>query len=255
MASTHDWIDTNPLGTAAGYGVNLPLDRDFTTQELGFGRTQWSPIYAQNSRGKFELQVVDALGQLLLDVRRMSWDLSLFTTAEFAFVELPDAYTTGSSIMPNKRNPDVVELLRAAYGVVAGARTELASLLGLPSGYHRDLQNTKPPTLRAIGHALQALALIPDLLRNTEFNAEVTDAAMSEDMYATDIAVELTASGLPFREAYRIAAAEPERREGRSALSSLEARTSPGGTADPRLGKVEERWLLASTLLSNSLLA
>src|SRR5690606_34264838 len=117
-------IDANPLGTAAGYGVNLPLDREYTTRKLGFARMQVSPIYAQLSRGKFELAALDALGAAVLDLRRLAWDLSLFTTAEFAFVRLPAQYTTGSSIMPNKRNPDVIELMRASYASVAAARTE-----------------------------------------------------------------------------------------------------------------------------------
>jgi argininosuccinate lyase len=112
---TSEWVDANPLGTAAGYGVNLKLDREHTTQALGFARMQVSPIYAQLSRGKFEMAVLEAIASALLDLRRLAWDLSLFTTAEFNFVSLPSQYTTGSSIMPNKRNPDVVELLRASY--------------------------------------------------------------------------------------------------------------------------------------------
>jgi argininosuccinate lyase len=113
-ADTLRQVDANPLGTAAGYGVNLALDREYTTQALGFARMQVSPIYAQLSRGKFELAALEALGSATLDLRRLAWDLSLFTSAEFGFVALPARYTTGSSIMPNKRNPDVIELMRAA---------------------------------------------------------------------------------------------------------------------------------------------
>jgi argininosuccinate lyase len=140
---TRAWIDANPLGSAAGYGVNLPLDRDHATAALGFGRLQLAPTYAQLSRGKFELAAVDALGSAVLDLRRLAWDLSLFTSAEYGFVALPAEYTTGSSIMPNKRNPDVVELMRASYASVAAARTEIEQLLSLPSGYHRDLQRAR----------------------------------------------------------------------------------------------------------------
>src|SRR5690606_14979720 len=136
-------VDANPLGTAAGYGVNLKLDRAHTTAALGFARMQVSPIYAQLSRGKFELAALEALGSATLDLRRIAWDLSLFTSAEFGFVALPAQYTTGSSIMPNKRNPDVVELMRATHASVAAARTEIEQLLSLPSGYHRDLQASK----------------------------------------------------------------------------------------------------------------
>ncbi|HVH32648.1 MAG TPA: lyase family protein, partial [Tahibacter sp.] len=163
-------IDANPLGTAAGYGVNLPLDRDFTTQRLGFARLQVSPIYAQLSRGKFELAALDALASALLDLRRLAWDLSLFTTAEYGFVALPAAYTTGSSIMPNKRNPDVIELMRASYAAVAAARCEVEQLLSLPSGYQRDLQFSKGALFHGFSRGLPALALLPDLLAQLTWN-------------------------------------------------------------------------------------
>ena len=158
------WLDANPLGTAAGYGVNLALDRGHTTRALGFARMQVNPVAAQLSRGKFELAALEALGSALLDLRRLAWDLSLFTTSEFDFVALPDEFTTGSSIMPNKRNPDVVELMRASYASVAAARCEIEQLLSLPSGYQRDLQTSKGALVHGFGRGLAALELLPDLL-------------------------------------------------------------------------------------------
>src|SRR5690606_36641151 len=137
------WVDANPLGSAAGYGVDLPLDRDHTTAALGFGRMQVAATYAQLSRDKFDLAATEALAIAVLDLRRLAWDLSLFTSAEFGFVALPAQYTTGCSIMPNKRNPDVIELMRASYASVAAGRAEIEHLLSLPSGYHRDLQFSK----------------------------------------------------------------------------------------------------------------
>lgn len=241
LAQTAAWIDCNPLGTAAGYGVNLPLDRDGVTEELGFGRLQINPMYAQNSRGKFELQALSALSQAMLDVRRLAWDLSLYTSAEFGFVALPSGYTTGSSIMPNKRNPDVVELLRAAYAPVAGARAEIEQLLSLPSGYHRDMQGTKGPLIRGMMSGLQALRLVAPMLADMTFNTERMAAALSADMYATDRAIELTAAGVPFREAYRQVGAELDALEARSPASSLAARVSPGGCAALRLDVLRAR--------------
>lgn len=238
---TDNWLNTNPLGTAAGYGVNLPLDREGVGQELGFNRQQFNPIYAQNSRGKFELQALVALLQSLLDARRLAWDLSLFTTAEFAFVDLPDAFTTGSSIMPNKRNPDVVELLRAATSPAIGAINELISLLSLPSGYHRDLQNTKGPLLRALTQGLRALRLIPSLLEELRFDEQRMLAAIDGPMHATDRAVELTASGVPFRDAYRQVASEFDDLANRTAQQSLSNRTSPGACSDLRLNELQQR--------------
>ncbi len=239
--NTLDWVNANPLGTAAGYGVNLPLDRDGVTDDLGFERTQLNPIYAQNSRGKFELQALDALGQALLDIRRMAWDLSLFTTHEFAFVDMPDRFMTGSSIMPNKRNPDLVELLRAAYAVVPGARSELESLLSLPSGYHRDLQATKGPLLRAMSRGLDAVSLVSELIGALEFDTARMREAINPEMYATDRAVELTSEGVPFREAYKQVAGELDALGDRTPEDSLDARTSPGACADLRLDELQKR--------------
>ncbi|WP_058834795.1 argininosuccinate lyase [Luteimonas abyssi] len=240
---TRALVDTNPLGTAAGYGVNLPLDREHTTHALGFARMQVSPVYAQLSRGKFELAALEALGGATLDLRRIAWDLSLFTSAEFGFVALPAQYTTGSSIMPNKRNPDVIELMRATHASVAAARTEIEQLLSLPSGYHRDLQASKGAIFHGFGRGLAALELLPDLLANLEWREERLRAAVDSGMYATDVAVEAAAAGVPFREAYQAAAASADTAgQGRTPDGSLAARVSPGAAADLRLDALRTRW-------------
>ncbi|UNK41328.1 argininosuccinate lyase [Luteimonas sp. S4-F44] len=242
-ADTLALIDCNPLGTAAGYGVNLALDRDHTTAALGFARLQVSPVYAQLSRGKFELAALEALGSATLDLRRLAWDLSLFTSAEYGFVALPAQYTTGSSIMPNKRNPDVVELMRATHASVAAARTEIEQLLSLPSGYHRDLQSSKGAIFHGFGRGLAALELLPALLANLEWREDRLRAAVDSGMYATDVAVEAAIAGVPFREAYQAAAASADTAgQGRTPEDSLAARTSPGGAADLRLDSLRARW-------------
>jgi argininosuccinate lyase len=235
------WIDANPLGSAAGYGVNLPLAREHTTEALGFGRMQVSAAYAQLSRGKFEMAAIEALGSALLDLRRLAWDMSLFTSAEFGFVALPSEYTTGSSIMPNKRNPDVIELMRASYSAAAAARTEIEQLLSLPSGYHRDLQFSKGAIFHAFARGLAALELLPDLLRNLEWKPEAMRAALDPSMYATDLAVDLARQGMPFRDAYK-QAADPARWAVGDPQASLAARVSPGAAADLRLEVLRARW-------------
>jgi len=240
---TRELIDTNPLGTAAGYGVNLPLDREHTTKALDFSRMQISPIYAQLSRGKFELAALEALGGATLDLRRISWDLSLFTTGEFAFVALPAQYTTGSSIMPNKRNPDVIELMRATHASVAAARTEIEQLLSLPSGYQRDLQNSKGAIVHGFSRGLAALELLPALLSNLDWRDDNIRAAIDSGMYATDVAVEAAIAGVPFRDAYKAAAeASDSAGQGRTPEGSLAARVSPGAAADLRLDELAARW-------------
>ena len=248
---TRDWIDTNPLGTAAGYGVNLPLDRAHTAIALGFSRLQISPIYAQLSRGKFEMAALEALASALLDLRRLAWDLSLFTTAEFGFVALPAQYTTGSSIMPNKRNPDVIELMRATYASVAAARCEIEQLLSLPSGYQRDLQISKGAVFHGFSRGVDALALTPDLLAQMQWNAPRMRAAIEPSMYATDLAVELAQAGVPFRDAYKRAAnAADESGAGRTPEASLAARISPGAAGDLLLDELAERLAQAKKSLA-----
>ncbi|KAF1710447.1 argininosuccinate lyase [Pseudoxanthomonas kalamensis DSM 18571] len=242
-ADTLALVDCNPLGTAAGYGVNLKLDREHTTTALGFSRMQLSPVYAQLSRGKFELAALEALGSATLDLRRIAWDLSLYTSAEFGFVALPAQYTTGSSIMPNKRNPDVVELMRATHASVAAARTEIEQLLSLPSGYQRDLQASKGAIFHGFGRGLAALELLPALLANLEWREDKLRAAIDSGMYATDVAVEAAVAGVPFREAYQAAAASAgSAGDGRTPEGSLAARVSPGAAADLRLDELRHRW-------------
>lgn len=233
-------IDANPLGSASGFGVNLDLPRDFTSQELGFARTQQIATYAQLSRGKFELAGLEALLSAMADLRRLAWDLSLFSSAEFGFVKLPAQYQTGSSLMPNKRNPDLIELLRASYATVSGARSEIEQLMSLPSGYHRDLQFTKAPVLRGFSRGMSALALLPDLLSTLDWNEEAVNAAFEPSMHATDIALEFAKQDLPFREAY-LRAADPALWQGRSASDSLVARVSSGSGANLGLNKLKER--------------
>jgi len=241
LNSALNLIDSNPLGTAAGYGVNLPLDRELTTKQLDFSRMQINPIYAQNSRGKFEMVALNAMSLCLLDIRRYCWDISLFTTQEFAMVKLPEEMMTGSSIMPNKNNPDLVELMRASYSVVQSAVTELQSLLSLPSGYQRDLQLTKGPLLRAVKKVIDTLSLFPMLVKGTQFIAQSCHEKITAPMHATDLAIELSAQGIPFRTAYQKVASSENELEKRESLASLKARISPGGCANLMLDEMEKR--------------
>jgi argininosuccinate lyase len=240
-ALTFQWLDASPLGTAAGFGVNLDLPRQAVAEELGFARMVVNPQYVQNSRGKVELQALSVLSACTLDLRRLAWDLSLFTTHEFGFVKLPEQYCTGSSIMPNKNNPDTVELLRAVHGTVQGAQSELASVLSLPSGYQRDLQATKPPLLRAFGKGLQALELLPDLLATFQWQADRMSASISPEMLATDRAMDMAQKGTPFREAYRGVMAESATISRERVAQSLLNRVSPGGCGQLEIGILQAR--------------
>jgi len=234
-------LDASPLGTAAGYGVNLPLDRKGVAAELGFKRLQINPMAAQNARGKFELMSLQAALHAMQDVRRLAWDLSLFTTAEFGFVRLPEQYTTGSSIMPNKSNPDVVELLRGRAATLEGAIVEIQSLLSLPSGYQRDLQLTKAPLIRGLQVAVQALAIVPALVSGLGFNEQRMRDAITTEMFATDLALEQAASGLPFRDAYQSVKRQLAELPQRDIAQSLAQRVSPGACGALDLDDIRAR--------------
>jgi argininosuccinate lyase len=236
-----EWLDASPLGTASGFGVNLALDRDGVAEELAFSRLVVNPQYAQNARGKIELRALDALAAATGDLRRLAWDLSLYASEEFGYLDIGKAYCTGSSIMPNKHNPDAVELLRSLHATVVGARSELDAVLSLPSGYQRDLQDTKPPLMRAFERGLAGLALVPGLLDSVVWHESRMRDAVAPALHATDRANELVGQGQPFREAYRVAAAELDDLSGRNPEASLEARVSPGGCANLLLERLRQR--------------
>ena len=202
LNNAQSWMNINPLGTAAGYGVNLPIKRDISTKELGFKRKQLNSLYVQNSRGKLELELIGGLKQPMLDVRKFSWDMSMFLTQEFNLLTIPSKYLTGSSIMPNKSNPDVIEIMRANYSVIAGHYSELENLISLPSGYHRDLQLTKRSLIHSFHCALKTLELVPNLIKSIRVDVKRSAEFIEQDMMMTDRAYDLVQSGMPFREAY-----------------------------------------------------
>ena len=204
LRAVHRRINKNPLGSAAGYGTpGLPLDREFTTRRLGFDATQ-SPVTAvQLSRGKAESTLLFEIAMMMQDLSRMASDLLLFYTQEFAYISLAPEVTTGSSIMPQKRNPDVLELLRAAAATSQACLDEAMMITAkLPSGYHRDLQRLKPPVFRSIDLAVESVDIMAYLLDGLAFKPE--NIKLDEGIFATAEAYRLvTEEGMPFREAYR----------------------------------------------------
>ncbi|MGB5104058.1 MAG: argininosuccinate lyase [Steroidobacteraceae bacterium] len=204
LRHAHRRIQKNPLGSAAGYGTpNLPVNREATRTRLGFPQNHEPVTAVQLSRGKAEAEVLFQVALLMQDMGRLASDLLLFYTREFGFVALPDAFTTGSSIMPQKRNPDVFELVR---GRTATAQACLAEVMGitakLPSGYQRDLQLIKAPLFRSIDICGESLAIMAAAIPQLRFKPEAI--RMDDDIHAAAEANELVAKeGIPFREAYR----------------------------------------------------
>lgn len=204
LASVKRRVQKSPLGSAAGYGSpNLPIDREDTRRRLEFDSVQ-SPVTAvQLSRGKAEAQLLFEIALVMQDVGRLSSDLMLFYTQEFSFVDLPDAFTTGSSIMPQKRNPDVFELIRGRTATAQACLLEVMGIVAkLPSGYQRDLQLIKVPLFRGIDLCLDTLAILPDALAGVRFRKE--RIRLDPSIHAAAEANEMVVKeGIPFREAYR----------------------------------------------------
>ena len=197
-------VDQSPLGTGAGYGVPMQLDREFTAEELRFSKIQMNPIYAQNSRGKFEATILHALSQIMFDLNKFATDLIFFSLPEYGFMELPDEFCTGSSIMPQKKNPDVLELLRAKYHDVVAKEFQLKSLTGnLISGYHRDLQLTKEPVFSSFQMTLSSLSITALIFKNLTVNEINCKNGLTEELFATQNVYKRVQNGVPFREAYR----------------------------------------------------
>ena len=206
-------IDQSPLGTGAGYGVPLKIDREYTARLLKFKKIQKNAIYTQNSRGKFESTILHALGQIMLDLNKIATDLIIFTIPELGYFELPKEFCTGSSIMPHKKNPDVLELLRAKYHVLLSYEFQVKNIIGnLPSGYNRDLQLTKEPTIKGLEVAQESVSITNLIFRNLKVNKVNCDKALTKDVYTTEKAYELVKKGIPFREAYRIISKEHKNR-------------------------------------------
>jgi len=202
-------IDKSPLGSAAGYGTpGLPIDREATRTRLGFAAVHQPVTAVQLSRGKAEAQLLFEITLLLQDLGRFAADVLLFATQEFGFVTLPEAFTTGSSIMPQKRNPDVFELIRGRSATAQACLTEALGVCAkLPSGYHRDLQLLKFPLFRGIDSALETLAILPPAVAALQFQREAI--RLDPAIHAAEEANRLVVTeGIPFREAYQRVAAK-----------------------------------------------
>jgi argininosuccinate lyase len=203
VTSTLQIIDQNPLGSAAGFGSNLPVNKAHTTKTLGFNKTQDNPMYCGISRGLFELLAVQALNMSMTLAGKFASDMLLFTTQEFNFFSLPDSFTTGSSIMPHKHNYDVFEIMRGHAHMFGPLMQQLnAVVAGVGSGYHRDLQLTKKVTLEAFETTASTLEVLELLVSNLVVHKDVLTKAITPEMLSVSEIEKLVTSGMPFRDAY-----------------------------------------------------
>ncbi len=202
-------IDQSPLGTGAGYGVPIDIDRGLTAKELGFEKVQENPIYTQNSRAKFDALVVHALCQISYDLNKLATDLIFFSAEEVGYVVLPKQFCTGSSIMPHKFNPDPLELIRANHHRLVGNLMQILSMSSnLISGYHRDFQLLKKPLMESFEITKQMILVTKLIVDDLKVDEERCKASLTDEVFSTHKVYELVQQGIPFREAYKIIASQ-----------------------------------------------
>jgi argininosuccinate lyase len=226
----------SPLGSAASYGVPLPLNRELVADLLAFDKVQNNVLYVQNSRGKIESIILDSLEQVLITVSKLTYDLFVFSLPEFGYFILPDELCTGSSIMPQKKNPDGLELLRAKASVVAGYAFQVKNIIrSLPTGYNRDFQETKGPFMKAALITHQCVLVADLTVKSLKVDADRLKSGFTPGIYATDAALDLVKSGMPFRDAYRKIGANLDGLKSFDPEKSVKAKTHTGTTGNLNL--------------------
>ena len=226
-------VDQCPLGSAAGYGVNLPIDRQMVSDLLGFAKVQNNVLYVNNSRGKVESMFLSACVQAVNDLGKLAADVIVWCVPEFGYFTLPEEFCPGSSLMPQKRNPCPFELVRASASIV---QADLAAVLGvvksLASGYHRDFQLTKGPFMSGVETTLGCLRVSRVCMERLKVNAEACIRAFTPDVFATDRVLDLVKQGVPFRDAYRKVAASLGETAMEDPIANIRAKTHLGATGN-----------------------
>ena len=196
--------DQNPLGSAAGYGSSFPINRQMTTDLLGFESMNYNVVYAQMGRGKVEKIITFALASVAATLSRLAYDVCLFMSQNFNFVSLPDELTTGSSIMPHKKNPDVFELLRSHCNRIQSLPNQILLMTNnLPSGYFRDLQLIKEVFIPSFGELKSCLSIASFAISHMKVNEKIMEDSRYENIYSVEEVNRKVVQGVPFREAYR----------------------------------------------------
>lgn len=204
LEAAYRLTNRNPLGSAAGYGSSFPLDRQLTTDLLGFDSMNYNVVYAQMGRGKMERTVAFALAGIAGTVAKLTYDACLFNSQNFGFVKLPDECTTGSSIMPHKKNPDVFELIRARMNRLQALPQEVVLIMNnLPCGYFRDLQELKEVFIPAFDQLIDCLHMTTYIIEKMKVNEHLLDDTRYDLMFSVEEVNRLAAEGMPFRDAYK----------------------------------------------------
>lgn len=205
LHSAYRYSNKNPLGSAAGYGSSFPLDRTYTTELLGFESLHVNVINAQMSRGKLERQVLSSIASLAATLSRMAMDLVLYMNQHFNFVSFPENLTTGSSIMPHKKNPDVLELIRGKCNKLTALPGQIVAIgQNLPSGYHRDMQLNKEVYFPAFKEILDCLKIFHYMLQHIEVKKNLLEDSKYDPIFSVEAVNKLVIQGIPFRDAYKV---------------------------------------------------
>ena len=204
LLAAYDVNNRNPLGSAAGYGSSFPLNRTMTTRLLGFSSPVYNVVYAQMGRGKTERIVSQAIANIAATIGKLAFDACMFNSQNFGFIKLPDEYTTGSSIMPHKKNPDVFELTRAKCNKLQSLPVQMTLIANnLPSGYFRDLQLTKEEFLPAFDEINDIIDMVNAMMAKVRVNENILDDSRYDLMFSVEEVNRLAAAGMPFRDAYK----------------------------------------------------
>lgn len=204
LKAAYEVTDRNPLGSAAGYGSSFPLNRTMTTRLLGFHSLDYNVVYAQMGRGKTERIVANAIANVAATISKLAFDACMFNSQNFGFIKLADEFTTGSSIMPHKKNPDVFELTRAKCNKLQALPFEISLITGnLPSGYFRDLQLVKESFLPAFDELKHIIDMVNAMMAQVKVNEHILDDSRYDLMFSVEEVNRLTREGMPFRDAYK----------------------------------------------------
>ncbi|UXP31333.1 argininosuccinate lyase [Reichenbachiella agarivorans] len=240
LQAAYKVTNQNPLGSGAGYGSSFPLDRQMTTDLLGFDDLSYNVVYAQMSRGKVEKTVAFAMNSIASTLSRMSMDICLYNSQNFGFLELPAEMTTGSSIMPHKKNPDVFELIRAKMNKLQALSTEISLITtNLPSGYHRDMQTIKETFLPAFYELKSTLEIAIFAMKNIKVKDGIVQDEKYKDLFSVEEVNRLVLQGVPFRDAYIQVGKAIQ--EGSDKLSKEVNHTHLGSIGNPANDQVEAK--------------
>lgn len=253
----YDLVNQSPLGSAASYGVPLALDRELVADLLGFERVQNNVLYVNNSRGIIESWVLELCDHLGISLSRLAQDLMFFTLPEIGYFSLAPELCTGSSIMPQKKNPDLLELVRARSATLSGYARQLKDVVrGLPSGYNKDLQETKEPIIRGFQLTLGCVSVMIRAIETLEVHENRLREGIDPEIFATDSALDLVAEGASFREAYRQVAKELSSLDTRDLEEAMSKRISTGNlnnlgldAARTQLDQYRERMRARSSII------